>query len=187
MVMGSWSDVNKHYLFEATWTFGRNRPFPWKDMYTPPSTSLKKSMYRCIAGIFTILRRILQRTAVCLKNIFFFNVKWLSCSQNLSMGLISMIPTPLDFPHKKSPSRGAYIFFVVSLKRLLNDYLSCWWFETLWRSCDVFVLKYSQKTAYKNTGSFPPLMLLFSWAKWSPFRRRYFQMHFLEWKVLYFD
>ena len=25
------------------------------------------------------------------------------------------------------------------------------------------------------------------WTRWPPFRRRYFQMHFREWKVLYFD
>ena len=25
------------------------------------------------------------------------------------------------------------------------------------------------------------------WTKWPPFRRRYFQMHFHEWKVLYFN
>ena len=28
--------------------------------------------------------------------------------------------------------------------------------------------------------------LIFPWAKWPPFRRRYFQMHFREWKFLYF-
>ena len=27
----------------------------------------------------------------------------------------------------------------------------------------------------------------YSWTKWPPFRRRYFQMHFHEWKVFYFD
>ena len=26
-----------------------------------------------------------------------------------------------------------------------------------------------------------------SWTKWPPFHRRYFHMHFREWKVLYFD
>ena len=25
------------------------------------------------------------------------------------------------------------------------------------------------------------------WTKWSPFRRRYFHLHFCQWKVLYFD
>ena len=25
------------------------------------------------------------------------------------------------------------------------------------------------------------------WIKWPPFRRRYFQMHFREWQILYFD
>ena len=25
------------------------------------------------------------------------------------------------------------------------------------------------------------------WTKWPPFRRRYFQIHFHEWKILYFD
>ena len=29
--------------------------------------------------------------------------------------------------------------------------------------------------------------LITPWAKWPPFCRRYFQMHFREWKVLYFD
>ena len=26
-----------------------------------------------------------------------------------------------------------------------------------------------------------------TWTKWPPFPRRYFQMHFRRWKVLYFD
>ena len=29
--------------------------------------------------------------------------------------------------------------------------------------------------------------LISPWTKWPPFRRRYFQMHFREWKVVYFD
>ena len=29
--------------------------------------------------------------------------------------------------------------------------------------------------------------LIFPWAKWSPFRRRHFQAHFLEWKGSIFD
>ena len=33
----------------------------------------------------------------------------------------------------------------------------------------------------------PALKLICPWTKWPPFRRRYFQMHFRQWKVLYFD
>ena len=33
----------------------------------------------------------------------------------------------------------------------------------------------------------PLTINLFLWTKWPRFRRRYFQMHFREWKVLYFD
>ena len=32
------------------------------------------------------------------------------------------------------------VFFVVSLNKPLNKQSSCWWFVTLWRSCDVTVL-----------------------------------------------
>ena len=31
------------------------------------------------------------------------------------------------------------------------------------------------------------IQLISPWTKWLPFRRRYFHMHFSEWKVLYFD
>ena len=31
------------------------------------------------------------------------------------------------------------------------------------------------------------LYLIFPWTKWLPFRRQYFEMHFREWKVSYFD
>ena len=30
-------------------------------------------------------------------------------------------------------------------------------------------------------------VIISPWTKWPPFRRRYFHMHFLEWKYLYFD
>ena len=32
-----------------------------------------------------------------------------------------------------------------------------------------------------------PTSLITPWTKWLPFRIQYFQMHFREWKVLYFD
>ena len=34
---------------------------------------------------------------------------------------------------------------------------------------------------------FMTLYLISPWTKWPPFCRRYFQMHFCEWKFLYFD
>ena len=43
--------------------------------------------------------------------------------------------------------------------------------------------------AHGNNFHMKPAMVLLThlpWTKWSPFRRRYFQVHFREWKVLYF-
>ena len=37
-----------------------------------------------------------------------------------------------------------------------------------------------------ETGEVIPPKFISPWTKWPPFRRRYFQMHFPDWKVLYF-
>ena len=46
---------------------------------------------------------------------------------------------PVDFPQRGSVMRSFGIFYV-TLNQLLNKKLSCQWFETLWRLCDVIVL-----------------------------------------------
>ena len=38
-----------------------------------------------------------------------------------------------------------YVLFVVSLNKLLNQQLSCWWFEWRWHSCDIIVMIWSWK------------------------------------------
>ena len=43
------------------------------------------------------------------------------------------------------------------------------------------------RSGWKILCSNPKDQLISSWTKWMPFRRQQFEMHFYEWKFLYFD
>ena len=46
-----------------------------------------------------------------------------------------------DFPNKGPVMMGFYIFFVVTLNKLLNRHLSCWCFEMHWYLCDIITME----------------------------------------------
>ena len=59
------------------------------------------------------------------------------------------------------------------------------------KMCDMLILKCSRLPGISRNLVWELLELSWftplPWTKWLPFLRQHFQMHFLEWKVLYFD
>ena len=47
--------------------------------------------------------------------------------------------------------RSFGVFCVASLNKLLKKSLSCWWSETLWRSCDVFIMDGMPQSCVKQS------------------------------------
>ena len=51
--------------------------------------------------------------------------------------MISILEEIYVISNKRPVMRASDIFFVVSLKKLLQKQSRCWWFETPWCACDV--------------------------------------------------
>ena len=87
-------------------------------------------------------------------------------------------------PPQRPVTPSSEIFFDLRMNKLLSKQWWCWWFETplrpLWFHCNEQVHWWqSLSPLWKDSFICP-------WTKWPPFRRRHFQMHFREWKSLYF-
>ena len=102
--------------------------------------------------------------------------------------------SPVNSPHK-GQWRWAFIFSLIcALNKRLSNQTWGWWFEKLsrplWRHCNLMACRlFRRKTVIRTNADILPitLYLISPCTKWPPFRRRYFQTRFREWKVLYFD
>ena len=95
------------------------------------------------------------------------NMEMVSASLALCKG---QSPLTSDSPHK---GLVVWMFFFI-LKRLLRKQSICHWYEILWCSCDAI-----------GICCFTNIIFIFLISPWTKFCRRYFQMHYCEWKVLY--
>ena len=95
-------------------------------------------------------------------------------------------PVPGEFPAQRPVMQSFGVFFYLRPNKRLSKHSWGWWFEkascSLWRHCNGFGPADVSKTANKLL-----IQLISPWTKWLRFRKRYFQLHFREWKVLYFD
>ena len=71
---------------------------------------------------------------------------------------------------------------VVPCAKFCSDHFISIWMGAKWNFHHIWIVM--EKLLVKWS---PVLWLIFPWRKWPPFRRRHFQIHFLEWKVWYFD
>ena len=97
-------------------------------------------------------------------------------------------PVPGEFPAQRPVTRSFDVLFDLRLNKRLSKQWWSWWFETLlcplWRHRNDFWV-WVGSNSYGNEAL--DLLTHLPRTKWPAFRIRYFQMHFLQWKVLYFD
>ena len=85
-----------------------------------------------------------------------------------------------DSSYKKAVILSSDVLFDIGRNKLLDKQSGYWWCETPWRSCGVILMamcRYWQMGNWIRSvfHAFSPR------AKWLPFRRWYFGMHFPEW------
>ena len=84
------------------------------------------------------------------------------------------------------------IFDLISVNEVCPcAFLHCfqWWFYGSWPLC-LHVHHNGAMVATHSCGYIGKAAVMatpWNWDKWLPFNRRHFQMHFLEWQLLYFD
>ena len=94
-------------------------------------------------------------------------------------------------------SRGRHQWLIVRAAKLLAGFWGGWETAIAWYSLmiSLYLITIFQCTLAKTRSSTKKesshainwSWLISPWTKCPPFRRRYFQMHFHEWKVLYFE
>ena len=77
-----------------------------------------------------------------------------------------------------------HVCFVVVISCLCGGYIMLFYCGYIMSSQGICVIYLS---VVKWSGMILVCQLIFPWTKWPPLRRRHFQMHFREWKVVYFD
>ena len=125
-------------------------------------------------------------------------------------------PVVGEFPSQRPVTRSLGVFFGLRLNKRLSKQSWGWWFETLslplwrhyndvsgktsyhqiWWNLEAAIhwvlkwLKFELGRRRRPSNSELPNninVLISPWTKWPSFCRRYFHMHFREWKVWYFD